>query len=76
MKARTFEVPGAGGFLLTENAAALEKFYIPGEEIVTFCSISELADKIKYYLNHPQERDEIARAGFSRTGANIPMILE
>lgn len=67
VKARTFEVPGAGGFLLTENVAALEKFYIPGKEIVTFGSVQELAEKIKYYLAHPRERDAIARAGFART---------
>ena len=41
--------------------------YIPGEEIVTFGSIPELAEKIKYYLGHPQDRDAIARAGYART---------
>lgn len=67
MKARTFEVPGAGGFLLTEDAASLDKFYIRDKEVVTFASMPELVNKIKYYLSHPQERDAIARAGFERT---------
>ncbi len=36
IKARTFEVPGAGGFLLTEYAPGLEKFYSIGKEIDVF----------------------------------------
>lgn len=67
IKARLFEVPGAGGFLLTEDAAGLEEFYLPGEEVAVFSGIDELVSKIKFFLAHPEERDRIARAGFLRT---------
>lgn len=67
IKARTFEVPGAGGFLLTENAANLEKFYTPGKEIDVFSNYADLIDKINFYLTHQEKRDELARAGFIRT---------
>lgn len=67
IKARVFEVPGAGGFLMTESAEHLENFYIPGEEIVIFDGVDDLASKIKHFLAHPDERDEIARAGQART---------
>ncbi|MBB5234808.1 CgeB family protein [Deinococcus budaensis] len=67
IKARTFEVPGAGGFLLTDPAAGLERYYRIGEEIDVFTSLDDLGDKIRHYLAHPEERDTIARAGFERT---------
>lgn len=67
IKARTFEVPGAGGFLLTETARGLEKYYDIGNEIVAFDDIDDAAMKIKYYLANPQLRDTIANAGFQRT---------
>ncbi|MBK5275239.1 MAG: glycosyltransferase [Desulfuromonadales bacterium] len=67
IKARTFEVPGAGGFLLTENAPGLDRYYLSGKEIVTYDSLEDLVQKAKYYLSHPCERDAIALAGFQRT---------
>jgi len=67
IKARTFEVPGAGGFLLTEAVRSLEAFYEPGREIAVYKVFDELVTKIRYYLSHPHERDAIARAGFDRT---------
>ncbi|HYM59860.1 MAG TPA: glycosyltransferase [Thermoanaerobaculia bacterium] len=67
IKARTFEVPGAGGFLLTDPARDLERFYVPGKEIEIFRNSDELVEKIVYYLGHPEERDRIARAGHART---------
>jgi spore maturation protein CgeB len=67
IKARTFEVPGAGGFLLTENADELSRSYILDREIVVFDSTAELATKIKYFLANPVEREQIAQAGFLRT---------
>jgi spore maturation protein CgeB len=67
IKARIFEVPGSGGFLLTESARSIEKYYRPGHEIAVFHNLDDLVGKINYYLAHPEERDLIARAGFKRT---------
>lgn len=67
IKARTFEVPGAGGFLLTEYTPGLEKFYEIDKEIATFNSLNALADKLRHFLENPDERDKIALAGFMRT---------
>ena len=67
IKARVFEVPGFGGFLMTENAQDLDKFYVPGKEIVVFDGICDLANKIEYFLAHQDERDKIAWSGYIRT---------
>jgi len=67
IKARTFEIPGSGGFLLTEYAPGLERFYNIGEEVEVFSDDHELIDKIQYYLMHEHERNRIAHAGFQRT---------
>ncbi len=67
IKARTFEVPGFGGFLLSEYAPDLEKFYSIGTEIDVFENIGELVEKINYYLETPQKRDAAAKAAHLRT---------
>jgi spore maturation protein CgeB len=69
IKARTFEVPGAGGFLLTEAAPGLDRYFSISREIVTFETLSQLVEKVRYYLDRPDERDAIARAGHARTMA-------
>lgn len=69
IKARVFEVPGAGGFLLTESADGLERFFTPDKDITLFQDEAELAQKIEYYLSHPALRDDIAAAGHARTVA-------
>lgn len=69
IKARIFEVPGAGGFLLTGDARGLCRYYRPGEEIAVYCDLDDLAAKIRRFLSRPQERDAIARAGYERTRA-------
>jgi spore maturation protein CgeB len=63
---RTFEVAGAGGFQLANFRPALTDLFIPGEEIETFRSVTELKDKIKFYLTRPAERFKIAEAGAKR----------
>ena len=67
VKARTFEVPGAGGFLLTEFASGIERAYVPSKEIAIFHSTEDLIEKIHYYLANTAERDMMARASFIRT---------
>lgn len=66
IKARVFEVPGAGGFLMTEWAPDLEEYFVPDEEIITFRTIDDLAERIEYFQLHREERDEIAFKGHER----------
>ena len=66
IKARVFEVPGAGGCLLTERAQHLDQYFRIGEEIVVFEGIDELADRIRYLLANLDARDAIAYQGFNR----------
>lgn len=66
IKGRTFEVPAAGGLLLTENAESLADYFDVGKEIVTFETLDEAIDKCRYYLAHEDERLAIARAGHLR----------
>jgi spore maturation protein CgeB len=66
IKARTFEVPGAGGLLLTEAAPGLDRYFAIGREIATFQSKQELIKKARHFLSNPEFRDQIARAGHQR----------
>lgn len=67
IKGRNFEVPACGGFLLTGHAENLGEYYEIGKEIVTFDTTQDMIDKIRYYLAHDKEREDIARAGYERT---------
>ena len=67
IKARVFEVPGSGGFLMTEYAENMGDYFQPQKEIIVFESIDELTTKIRYYLTNPKQRDFIANAGHLRT---------
>ena len=60
---RDFEVTGCGAFLMTDHARSLETMFNLGEEIICYKNIEELKDLVKFYLSHPQEREEIARKG-------------
>ncbi len=67
VKARIFEIPGSGGFLLTESAPELARFYAIGDEIDVFDSADEAAQKIRHYLANPDVRDRMADAAYART---------
>ena len=63
---RTFEIPGCGGFQLASRCPT--QWFQPGKEIEIFSSISELKSKIKYYLEHDYQRQQIAQAGYLKAG--------
>ena len=64
--ARTFEIPGAGGFMLHERTTEAEQFFEDGRDCVLFSDHDEMVDKIHYYLAHDDERCAIAAAGRQR----------
>ena len=66
IKGRDFEVPMSGGFYLTQYNPDLEEFYETGKEIVCYESPDDLLEKIRHYLAHPQEAEEIRQAGLRR----------
>ena len=60
---RIFEALAAGCFLLTDHCPEIAELFSVGEELETFRSSDELADKVRYYLAHDEERERIARTG-------------
>ena len=59
---KTFEIPACGGFMLTNRTEEQKEFFREDKEAVYFDTQDELIEKLKYYLNHPQEREKIKRA--------------
>lgn len=66
LKARTFEVPGCGGFLLTQDAPQLDQYFVLGREIGTFQETEDLVDAVRFYLDDEDLRARIAAAGYDR----------
>ncbi len=60
---RVYDVLASGGFLLSEYKPVLEEEFQIGEHLVCFKTPEELREKAEYYLQHPDEREAIARAG-------------
>jgi len=66
IKGRDFEAPGCGSLSLTERTGDISDYFIPGKEIVTYEGVEDAVEKIKYYLTHDDEREEIAKRGYER----------
>ncbi len=67
---RAFDIMGSGGFLLTNFQSDFLDFFIPGEDFVYYDSKTDLLDKIDYYLQHDEERAEIAKNGLQKISAS------
>lgn len=63
---RTFELAGIGAFQLTDDRAALRRYFEPGVEVATFTGRADLRDKVQHYLGKPELRAEMARRARER----------
>jgi spore maturation protein CgeB len=66
IKGRNFEVPGCGGFLLTENVPHLGKYFEIGKEVAVYDGPDDLVEQVGYWLEHDDERAAVADAGYRR----------
>ena len=63
---RIMDIMGAGGFVLTNYCEETAELYEEDKEIVMFRTPEELIQKVDYYLEHEEEREQIARAGHEK----------
>lgn len=61
---RVFEVLGCRTLLLTENIPTIHELFKDGVHLVTYNSIDDAIEKAKYYIEHDEERERIAEAGY------------
>lgn len=64
--ARTMEIPACGVFMLAERTVEHRRLFEEDKEAVYFNHSLELLDKVRYYLEHEEERMAIALAGRKR----------
>jgi len=63
---RTFDIPACGGFMLHEYSEEVADFFEEGKEFVSFKTVEECADKIRFFIHNTSEREKIALAGYNR----------
>lgn len=66
LKGRDFEIPMSGGLYLTEDHPELHRAFLPGKEILTYTGVDDLEQKIRYYLERPEEAQAIRQKGRER----------
>lgn len=53
----------AGCLVITEETPHLHVYFEVGKEVVAFTDYADMIVKIKYYLSHPDEAEQILKAG-------------
>ena len=63
---RCFEIPATKTMMLSVYTDDLANMYEEDKEIVFFRTKEELVEKLRYYLNNEDAREQIALAGYNR----------
>lgn len=63
---RIFDLMGCGGFVLSNYQAEIPEHFIPDKDIVLYDSIPDMLGKIEYFLEHEDERMQIAKNGYEK----------
>ncbi|MDI6785599.1 MAG: glycosyltransferase [bacterium] len=57
---RVFDVASCGGFVLSDYTKDLESLFKIGEEVIVFREREELKKLVKYFIDNPTEKENIA----------------
>jgi hypothetical protein len=68
---RLFRAIGSGIMVLAQHYYGIEKEFMVGKHLETFRSIAEMKEKIRFYLENPDKRKEIAMHGYEHVQANF-----
>lgn len=63
---RLFDLPGNGVMQISDGGEHLNAYFKVGDEIVGYKDVDDLIDKLRYYLEHDEERERIALNGYRR----------
>lgn len=63
---RIWDILAAGGFCITNYQPELEMYFENGKDLVYFESKKDLAAKVRYYLEHEDDRRMIALNGYNK----------
>lgn len=63
---RSVEIPACGAFLLAERSDEHLELFEDGREAAFFDGPVEMLERARFYLNHPELRAAVARAGRAR----------
>lgn len=63
---KAFEVSACKGFFMSNKGGEIPDFFEEGKEIVTFSDPKDMVEKVKFYLNQPELREEISEAANRR----------
>lgn len=66
MPLRALDIMGCGGFLLTNFQSDFLEYFEPGVDFVYYESTADLQRLTTYYLEHEEERCQIARNGYCK----------
>jgi hypothetical protein len=63
---RVFDVLACRGFLLADHSDALTELFELDQEVVAYRSIEEIPALVEHFLSHPEEREDLAAAGYQK----------
>jgi spore maturation protein CgeB len=63
---REFEAPMSGALYCTGYMDELSEFFEPDKEVLVYRNEQELLDKVRYYLAHEAEAENVRQAGHAR----------
>jgi len=66
LTARVFELTGMKRLAVVNHVPDLDKFFVGGQDLIVFNSLSEAVEKIEYYRTHRDEAQAIAQRGYDK----------